>query len=285
MPLMQSRPYQPVSLTVSIVLHRSSLDLLGRAMDSLAQAIEHAMARGQLSGALIYLIDNASGRAYCRQLEQWLLHWPRPPQVQVRWLPQGDNRGFGYGHNLVLEDLASDYHLVLNPDVEFARDALDAGIAHLQGNPEVVLASPGVAGSAGEQEFLCKAYPSVLVLLLRGFAPAFLRRLFQRRLDGYELRAQCAGNEPVDVSIASGCCMLLRTDALRAVAGFDEAFFLYFEDFDLSLRLQSQGRLQFVPAMQVVHHGGYAASKGRDHIRWFVRSGVRFFRLHGWRWF
>jgi len=86
------------------------------------------------------------------------------------------------------------------------------------------------------------------------------------------------------VEIASGCCMLVRSSALKAVGGFDQDFFLYFEDFDLSLRLQREGELLFDPAMQAVHHGGYAASKGLAHIRWFVRSGIRFFRLHGWRW-
>ena len=78
--------------------------------------------------------------------------------------------------------------------------------------------------------------------------------------------------------------MLLRGAAMRAVGGFDEDYFLYFEDYDLSLRLAREGRLLFDPAVRIVHHGGYAAQKGLHHIRLFVRSGVRFFRRHGWRW-
>jgi hypothetical protein len=78
--------------------------------------------------------------------------------------------------------------------------------------------------------------------------------------------------------------MLLRTAAVQAVGGFDDAFFLYFEDFDLSLRLGRQGRLVFDPAMAIVHHGGYAASKGRHHLKYFIQSGLRFFNRHGWRW-
>lgn len=122
------------------------------------------------------------------------------------------------------------------------------------------------------------------MLLLRGFAPGFLRRAFQRRLSNYDMRDVCGAVHTVDVAIASGCFMLVRTSALRAVGGFDSDYFLYFEDFDLSLRLREQGRLVYDPAMRIVHHGGYAASKGRNHLGYFVRSGIRFFHQHGWRW-
>ena len=131
-------------------------------------------------------------------------------------------------------------------------------------------------GGNGEQEFLCKRYPSVLVLFLRGFAPRFVRRLFNRHLATYEMRDLCSGEHQANVAIASGCFMLLRTSALQAVGGFNEAFFLYFEDFDLSLRLGRLGRLVFDPAMRIVHHGGYAASKGRLHLKYFINSGVMF---------
>ena len=90
--------------------------------------------------------------------------------------------------------------------------------------------------------------------------------------------------EQAEIMLASGCFMLVRTRALLAAGGFDDAYFLYFEDFDLSLRLGGQGRLIFNPAMRIVHHGGYAARKGMQHVKYFLRSGVMFFNQHGWRW-
>jgi GT2 family glycosyltransferase len=183
-----------------------------------------------------------------------------------------------------MQSLTSDFHLVLNPDVELETDALRAGLSFLARNRDVVLVSPKVYGRGGEQEFLCKRYPSVLVLLLRGFAPRCVQRLFRRRLAAYEMRDVCGGDRPVEVGIASGCFMLMRTPVLLEEGGFNERFFLYFEDFDLSLRLEHKGRLVFEPAMRIVHHGGYAASKGWQHLRYFVSSGVMFFNRHGWRW-
>jgi hypothetical protein len=79
--------------------------------------------------------------------------------------------------------------------------------------------------------------------------------------------------------------MLCLSDALIRAKGFDEAYFLYFEDFDLSLRMGEIGRLDYVPAMRIEHAGGHAARKGFSHLRMFMQSGFRFFNTHGWRFF
>jgi GT2 family glycosyltransferase len=271
-------------LTVSIVLYNSPRTLLQRTLQSLYSAAEVAKAAGCLDLVAVDLIDNASTPAYREQLERDVRDWPPSDFFRLRCTLQPRNQGFGHGHNVVLPELASDFHLVLNPDVELQADALREGLATLRRGEDIVLLSPKAFGGNGEQEFLCKRYPSVLVLLLRGFAPAFVRNLFDRRLANYEVRAECSGEQPVNVAIASGCFMLMRTAALRAAGGFNADFFLYFEDFDLSLRLAPLGRLVFYPAMRIVHHGGYAANKGRRHLTYFIRSGVRFFNRHGWRW-
>ena len=281
---MESSPQHTVHLSVSVVLHNNSLELLKRSLHSLLAAVRAAEQETGLGVVSIYLVDNASDADYRLLLSELLASWPVDESCQLHYLPQSDNRGFGYGHNRVIESLGSDFHIVLNPDAELEVDTLCNGLACMNQDDSIVLLSPRVRGPAGNQEFLCKRYPSALVLLLRGFAPGFIRRLFRRQLDEYEIRDLCSGEEQVEVDIASGCFMLVRSSALRAVGGFNEDFFLYFEDFDLSLRLRRQGRLVFNPAMRVVHHGGYAASKGLRHVRYFMSSGLRFFNLHGWRW-
>ena len=270
-------------LSVSIVLYNSPLELVYGTVQSLRSSAQCARDAGSLGHVTVWLVDNASDTAYRDALQAQIDGWPASAWFDVRYAPQPCNLGFGYGHNSVLPALTSDFHLVLNPDVELQDDTLQAGLTALRQASDIALLSPRVVGSNGEQEFLCKRYPTVLALLLRGFAPAFVRHLFQRQLASYEMRDLCSGEATADVEIASGCFMLIRTAALRAIGGFDEAFFLYFEDFDLSLRLPPQGRLVFDPAMRIVHHGGYAASKGHLHLRYFIRSGVRFFNRHGWR--
>ncbi len=86
------------------------------------------------------------------------------------------------------------------------------------------------------------------------------------------------------VPVMSGCFMLLRRKAVDATGGFDPGFFLYFEDFDWSVRLNRVAGSAYVPAVRIVHHGGGAARKGWRHIAWFSRSATRFYRKHGWKW-
>jgi len=271
-------------LTVSIVLYNSSPELLRRSLRSLQQAATCARAAGRVDAVAVEVVDNSDDPA-CRQRARADLEaWPADAEFRVRYHPMPENRGFGAGHNSVIPTLESDFHLVLNPDAELADDALQVGLACMQEDPGIALLSPRVVSDDGHQEFLCKRYPSLLALLLRAFAPRPVRRLFRRRLHRYEMRDLCSGEREVEVLLASGCFMLARTAALQAVGGFNDDYFLYFEDFDLSIRMGSQGRLVFNPAMQIVHHGGYAAKKGLRHVRYFVRSGLTFFRNYGWRW-
>ena len=277
---MENSPGQRPRLSVSIVLHNTPLDQFCATLESLQRATRDAWA----GPVVVAVVENAGPGDYREEVAALLARWPGGELFRVVHLPQPENLGFGAGHNSVLATLASEYHLVLNPDVELAPSALKHGLARLRKDRSIALLSPRVTSEDGGQEFLCKRYPSVLVLLLRGFAPSFMRRWFDERLADYEMQGACSGKSPGDVENASGCFMLVSTAALRAVGGFVPAYFLYFEDFDLSLRIREQGRLVFEPAMRIVHHGGHAARKGPRHIGHFAASGLRLFRQHGWRW-
>ena len=206
-----------------------------------------------------------------------------PDKYRVRLISGHGNIGYARGHNLAIRKLDSDYHLILNPDVILDRNALVQGIAYLEANHNAVLLSPHSADENGNRQYLCKRYPSVFLFLLRGFAPGFIRKIFAGPLARFEMR-ELSGSEPTNkIPIVSGCFMLCRTDALKSIAGFDPGYFLYFEDFDLSLRMGEIGDIVYLPAMKIVHHGGNSARKGWKHIGMFLRSGIRFFNGHGWR--
>ena len=101
---------------------------------------------------------------------------------------------------------------------------------------------------------LCKRYPSPGVLLLRGFAPASVRARFDSALARYEMR-DVIGESFVDhVPLASGCFLLVRTPLMKALGGFDPRYFMYFEDYDLSLRVAERATVAYEPAVRIVHH-------------------------------
>lgn len=270
-----------MKISVAIVVHQPDPGQLLRTL----HALDDAVADSSLQASLRVVDNTPESQRMAPQQHQSLLdrlhHIP-----DKAWQYLAENRGFGAAHNTALAAADSDWHLILNPDLELAPDALSQAIAYGQAHPEAVLLMPRVAGIDGQQAFLGKRYPSAGVLLLRAFAPGWLQARFRHRLAEYEARDLQGQDTPQEgPPIASGACMLCRTQALKAIDGFDERYFLYFEDFDLSLRLAGQGKLVFLPAMQAVHRGGYAARKGLRHIAWFGTSALRFFNRFGWRWY
>lgn len=278
----------PSSLTVSVVTYRPDVALLECCLRKLALAIGAAREQGSIRSVAIALIDNSEDRAVAADVIELGRTRFAGSDIQVHYLHGHANIGYGTAHNLALHGTGADYQLVLNPDVELAPDALANAVRWLDAQVDVGALAPAVTNARGEPEYLCKRYPAVFDLLLRGFAPAFVRRLFRRRLDRYELRDRIdpgSDTAVLDVPIISGACMLVKRVPIDVTGGFDPKFFLYFEDFDWSVRLAKVTRIAWLPGFRAVHHGGGAARKGFDHIRWFVRSGLRFYRKHGWRWF
>jgi GT2 family glycosyltransferase len=204
----------------------------------------------------------------------------RPP---VTLIAGHGNVGYGAGHNLAIRQGDAPYHLILNYDILLEPDALLAGWRYMEAHPRTVLLTPKVFGPSGEQEFLCKRRPTVLDLGLRAFAPASIKRLFAQRLNRYEMRDVTRDAVVTGLEQVSGAFMLFRRDALTRLGGFDDGYFLYFEDFDLSRRAMALGEIAYVPDVRMVHFGGKAARKGSAHIRMFARSALRFFNTHGWR--
>lgn len=274
-------PKTGLALSISIVVYRSDPAVLQLTLDSLVAAIQHARSEELLSSAYIDIVLNSEKDpalnalvAYCRAQDS---------SIEIDLVEGHGNVGYGRGHNLSINRATSDCHLILNPDVRLTPESLSEGLRFIAQNPEVVALSPAVTDGEGHKQYVCKRYPSVFDFLLRGFAPAAIKRRFASRLDRYEMRDLPEQQPSTDIPIISGCFMLFRTEALHAVGGFDERYFLYFEDFDLSLRVHGKGCLVYLPSMHIVHLGGNSARKGLRHIGMFARSGLRFYSTHGWR--
>ena len=278
----------PSSLVVSVVTFRPDIGLLDRCLRDVASAIRAAREAGVIRSVAVALIDNSEHQQTAERVIAIGQARFAGADVQINYLHGHANIGYGTAHNLMLHGTGADYQLVLNPDVEIEKDAFANAIRWLDVHPEVGAIAPSVRRPDGTPEFLCKRYPAVFDLLLRGFAPRPLRALFRRRLNRYEMRDRIdpEDREPViGIPILSGACILARRKAIDDTGGFDPGFFLYFEDFDWSVRLARVTKTAYLPSFRIVHHGGHVARKGAAHVKHFVKSGVRFYRKHGWRWF
>jgi len=272
-----------ISFSAAVVCYNSPLHDLAKLFTSLFDAIEKLRHSFELSKIPIYLIDNSDENSLeiaSLNLDEERIRFL---DVELELLQGHGNIGYGSAHNLAIPKLNSHFHLLLNPDVVLEKEALITGISFLLENPKVVLASPYAEDGKGDKQYLCKRYPSVFTFLIRGIFPKFLKKIFSSRLTNYEMHDLSEKEPSVDIPITSGCFMLLRSKSLIEIGGFDERYFLYFEDFDLSLRLGKKGKLAYLPAMRIQHAGGSAGSKGFNHFKMFARSGVRFFNTYGWR--
>lgn len=266
--------HSKISLSVAIVFYGNDFETLKKSLLSIAQSNADTLSIN------LTLIDNGpadNARALREVAAQ--------AGCEARVISTQGNVGFGRAHNLMLDQLG-EFHLILNPDVELASHALTLAIGFMQDNPQCGLLTPSAHYESGERQYLCKRYPSLFNLLVRGFFPQKVRALFAKRLARYEMRdligeADVAWNPP----IVSGCFMLFRSAVLRETGGFDPRYFLYFEDFDLSLRAGKITQIAYVPSVRIIHHGGHAARKGLWHIKMFGQSAALFFNTHGWKLF
>jgi len=275
----------PASLGACIVTCHSDPALLEGTLASLARAFERARSEGVLAACRVQLVENsvdAETAATVRSIAGRALQGT--PGMQFEILASESNLGYGRANNLAIENSREDCFLTLNPDVVIEAGALATGVRALAGEPEIALCAPYVTGPDGAPQRLCKSYPSVAILFARGLLPRWLARPLLRRLPPYELAFEAPTDSRKQRFLVSGCFMLFRTAALQRAGGFDPAFFLYFEDYDLSWRLAATERVAFLTAMRIVHHGGDAARKGLRHVGMFGRSAWRFFAKHGWRW-
>ena len=270
-------------LSISIVTYKTDLEIFRALLDSLSLSV---MALGRNKGEeqlpVISILDNSMDREELLNIKAVIEDAWHFNAVSVE---QADkNLGYGSGHNRCMEGLNSRYHLVLNPDVLLQPDALQQALDYMDANPDVGLLTPFATDSSGIQTFLCKQYPAVTDLFLRGFVPGSFRKRFIDRLDRYELRDVTRDAPVKGIPIASGCFMLFRTSVLQAIGGFSPRYFMYFEDFDLCMRLHGKADIAYVPSVKMLHAGGDAAKKGFRHIWMFSVSAYRFFSCWGWKW-
>jgi len=281
----QSATSLSISLSISVVCFNSSEEELKALIESTLNAIQLLKDATNLASITIYLIDNSEENNLSLQLFASLQKQIEDLDAQLHLLYGHGNVGYGAAHNLVIHKMETDYHLLLNPDLQLDQNCLVAGVKYLAENQNVAMVSPYAQYENGEKQYLCKRYPSVFTFIVRGFFPKILKSLYARRLASFEMHELSESIPTISIPIISGCFMLCRTKTLQQIKGFDEKFFLYFEDFDLSLRMAALGKIAYVPAMRIKHAGGYAASKGWSHIKMFAQSGIRFFNTHGWRLF
>jgi GT2 family glycosyltransferase len=223
-------------------------------------------------GDEVVIVDHESDEAQLRRVVG------RCPRATV--IPRADNPGFAAGVNLAMRYSRAPYLLILNPDAELRGPVPRVLRTYLQTHPEVGIVGPRVLDPTGAVQGSARRFPGLSTLL--GGRSTWLTRMFPG--NPITARNVLGRDATTDMRVdwVAGSCFMTSRDLFEQLGGFDESFFLYWEDADYCLRAAAAGALcAYEPAVAVRHTGGASAHYLLARaIREFHRSAYRYFQKH-----
>lgn len=192
-----------------------------------------------------------------------------------------DNRGFGAGHNIsIRESLESDveFHLVMNADVWWDGDVIGALLEFMDRHPYAGMTMPRVRYPDGQLQYACRLLPGPTDLFVKRFLPPSWSRKRMRRY----LLADADRNAVFNPPYLLGSFLFFRTSALRRAGLFDERFFMYPEDMDITRRIHRFAPTLFCPEAEIVHEHAAASRKSSRMLRIHMVNMIRYFNKWGW---
>ncbi|MGB0978472.1 MAG: glycosyltransferase family 2 protein [Croceimicrobium sp.] len=201
----------------------------------------------------------------------------------AEYRPMPKNLGYGCGHNVAILDpeISASYHLIANADVRFTSIDLQKIYNKMEASPNCGLLMPQVIWPDGKDQGLRKLLPSPGDLFLRRFVPGFLRFAFKKQESSYQMQIFDSKKEML-VPALSGCFMFCRSSVLREVGGFDERFFLYLEDVDLSRRMGQKALNLYWPEVRIIHEYQKSSYRSLKPLWLHLKSAFKYFNKHGW---
>ena len=237
----------------------------------LFQAIENITSFCKDIDFTLYVVDNASSDGTADEVEDYF----RDNQ-SVKVIANTENKGFGKAHNQVMDLLESDYHFIINPDIIVKSDVIGTLCAFLQENPRCGIVSPDIRFPDGRVQVLAKRNPKLKYLISS--------RLASDRENNKNLREYAMLDEdlskPLRIENASGCFLGIRTELFKQVGGFDDRYFMYFEDFDLARTVSHYAEIWYVPDAVVYHEWGRDSKRNFKLMLIHIQSTLRYF----WKW-
>ena len=245
-----------------IIVNYNVRDLLDRALRSLHETAEALIHE-------IWVIDNASTDDTVEYLKQ---HWPK-----VNLIVNEENRGYGQANNQGITKTQSDYILVLNPDTEVQRGALQELVEFMDSRPQAGVCGPKIISPQGFFRPECRrGFPTPLAAFSRLFG---LSSLFPRsRVLGKYHLTYLEPDYEAQVDALSGACMMVRREAAEKVGYFDEDYFLYGEDIDWCWRMKKAGwEVWYIPRASIIHIKGASMRRSSGRSDWFFFDAMRIF--------
>mgnify|MGYP005989144619 CR=1 FL=1 len=239
-------------ITASIVLFNENLETLKKTVDSFLKT--------PITKKL-YLIDNSTNN----ELEA---HFK---EAEIEYIFVGKNICFRKSHNLILNQINSKFHLILNPDVEFIPDVIPNLITEIKKNIDVSFITPKVIYPNKEIQYVCRKHPTFFDLINRKL------KISKNQILKNEYRNKDL-SKPFYPEFIHGCFMLFKTADFKNLKGFDERYFLYMEDADICRKIDDSGKKKrYYPNIEIIHQHQKGSSKNIKLFFYHLASAIKYF--------
>lgn len=249
-------------ISASIVTYKTDHDELLKCIDSMCK-----------NGiAPIYISDNSPSdelRGFCSQLDG------------VEYIFNNANMGYGAGHNVAIkkaQEIHADYHLVVNSDVYFDEGVIGKITEYMEANENVAQLQPKLLYPNGELQLTTRLLPTPFDLIFRRFMP---KKMGEKMNYRYTLEFW-DHNSPANIPYHQGSFMFFRLSAFDKVGLFDERYFMYPEDIDITRRMHKYYRTMYWPMVSVIHAHRAASYKSKKMLKIHMENMVRYFNKWGW---
>lgn len=220
----------------------------------------------------VFVIDNSSEE----RIKQIAKKYPK-----VTYIPNINN-GYGAGHNIGIKrslEIGAQFHIVINPDIYWIDPVIETLEKYMNSHPEIGLAIPSVKNPDGSIRFVCRLLPTPKDLLLRRFIP--FKKWQDRNDEIYQMKFTGYDRE-MTIPTASGCFMFLRNSIIEKIGGFDDRYFMYMEDVDLSRRVGGESGNVYLPSVSVFHKADRGSYKNKKLLKHHIKSAIKYFNKWGW---
>ncbi|MPM83113.1 N-acetylglucosaminyl-diphospho-decaprenol L-rhamnosyltransferase [bioreactor metagenome] len=200
----------------------------------------------------------------------------------IRYIHNPKNPGFGVSHNIALKFSIKDmipYHFVINPDVYFKEDVITSMVRYIQEHDDIGMMMPQILNNDGTIQYLPKLLPSPYSLIMRKLKHP--NSIYTSFINEYELR-KIPSDMIYEAPVLSGCFTLFNVKALKEIGIYDDRFFMYFEDWDISRRMNQKYKTIYFPSVSVYHAYEAGANKEIKLLKIFLNSARNYFNKWGW---
>jgi GT2 family glycosyltransferase len=252
------------TISLSIVLFKTSESELVKVYQSIIQTKRNWK---------LYLVDNSPTDR---------LRTLFADDARVEYIYNDNNLGFGKAHNIAIKKASREgmkYHFIVNPDIYFLGDVITPMVEMIEKDNTIGMIMPKILNEDGSVQHLPKLLPRPTDLFLRKIKRP--NTYYNNFINRYELR-EVHENSVYNAPVLSGCFTLLNLQAIQVIGAYDESYFMYFEDWDLSRRMHKAFKTLYFPLVEVFHGYDSGANRSSKLLQIFITSAYRYFNKWGW---